>query len=279
MKGLLTVLVASLCALPAIAEAPLKRLTLRQDLLGWEAIGRVEIDGRGYCTGVLVAPDMVLTAAHCLYDGSDGYAAPAGLRFRAGLRDGVSLAESGAARAVVHPAYAPGGDAATRIRYDVGLIQLAQPVSLSTAAPFQAVRLADGARDLTVVSYGQGRDAALSWDEDCAMLGRQQGLIAFDCDVTFGSSGAPIFRRTGGRAELVSLVSGGVMDQGRRLAFGMELPAAVADLRAALRRGEGVAVAAGSGSGQTGGRVLAPTPGLARTGASGAKFVTPKGGS
>jgi len=128
---------------------------------------------------VLIAPDLVLTAAHCLYGGGEDYAAPDGLRFRAGLRDGVALADSGAARAVVHPAYSPGGDAATHIRYDVGLIQLAQPVSLSTAAPFQAVRLADVAQDLTVVSYGQGRDEALSWDEDCTMLGRQQGLIDF----------------------------------------------------------------------------------------------------
>ena len=275
MNRLLTAVLAGLLALPAAAEAPMKRLTLRQDLLGWEAIGRVEIDRRGYCTRVLIAPDLVLTAAHCLYGGGEDYAAPDGLRFRAGLRDGVALADSGAARAVVHPAYSPGGDAATHIRYDVGLIQLAQPVSLSTAAPFQAVRLADEAQDLTVVSYGQGRDEALSWDEDCTMLGRQQGLIAFDCDVTFGSSGAPVFRRTGGRAELVSLVSSGVMDEGRRLAFGMELPAAIAELKAALRRGNGVAATVAAGSGQAAARVLPPTTGLARTGPNGAKFLKP----
>lgn len=256
-----------LAALPAAADAPLKRLTLRQDLLGWEAVGRVEVGGRGYCTGVLIAADLVLTAAHCLLAGDDGYAPPASLRFRAGLRDGVALAESRALRTVVHPAYAPHGDAAAHIRHDVGLMQLATPVPVSMAAPFQAVALADGARDLTVVSYGQGRDEALSWDQRCTMLGRREGLIAFDCDVTFGSSGAPVFRRTGGRGELVSLVSGGVTDTGERLAFGMELPRAVADLKAALRRGDG-AVAADPAAAGAPGRARHPAPG-------GAKFVRP----
>ncbi len=273
MRILVAALGLLLAALPAAADAPLKRLTLRQDLLGWEAIGRVEIGGRGYCTGVLIAADLVLTAAHCLLAGGESLAAPGSLRFRAGLRDGVALAESQARRAVVHPSYAPGGDAADRIRHDVGLIELATPVPVSAASPFQAVALADGARDLTVVSYGQGRDEALSRDESCSVLGRAEGLIAFDCDVTFGSSGAPVFRRTGGRAELVSLVSGGVTETGERLAFGMERPRAVADLKAALRRGEGAAAevpAAGAAA-----RILRPAPGLKRQAAGGAKFVRP----
>lgn len=102
MRAFLASAALLLTTLPAAAEAPLKRLTLRQDLLGWEAVGRVEIDGRGYCTGVLVAADLVLTAAHCLSSADGTLAAPATLRFRAGLRDGVALAESGILRIVVH---------------------------------------------------------------------------------------------------------------------------------------------------------------------------------
>ena len=262
-----------LLAGPLHADAPLKRLTLRHDLLGWEAVGRVEIGRTGYCTGVLIAPDLVLTAAHCLLAGRDGYAEVSQMRFRAGLRDGAALAESSVQRMLVHPAYDPrSADRARQIRWDVGLMQLSSPVSVTTAAPFPTATLADGARGLSVVSYGLGRDDALSWDEDCGVVGRRGGLIAFDCDVTFGSSGAPVFHRTGGRAALVSLVSAGVPDGGKRLAFGMELSEAVADLKAALRRGEGV----GSGApASDGARVVRPAPGFGAGASGGAKFLRP----
>ncbi len=162
IRPLLGALVLLLLAAPLRAEAPMKRLTLRQDLLGWEAVGRVEIGRTGYCTGVLIAPDLVLTAAHCLLGGRDGYVEASQLRFRAGLRDGVALAESGVQRMLVHPSYDPqGADRARQIRWDVGLIQLSNPVSVTTAAPFRTAALGDGARGLSVVSYGHGRRRGL----------------------------------------------------------------------------------------------------------------------
>lgn len=258
-----------IAAVPALAEAPMKRLTLRQDLLGWEAIGRVDVGPSSYCTGVLIAPDLVLTAAHCLPDG----AGPTGeMRFRAGLSDGTALAEAPVARAVAHPRYdRTERDLTKRVRYDAALLQLAVPVPLSVAAPFQVAGLAGGARDLSVVSYGQGRDEALSWDEDCGVVGRLPGLIAFDCDVTFGSSGAPVFHRAGGRASIVSLVSAGGMTELGRLAVGMELPPVVADLRSALRQ---ASTAPRSGA-VTGARRIAPSTGFGATGAGGAKVLRP----
>ena len=179
---------------PALAEAPLKRLTLRQDLLGWEAVGRVEMGDKGYCTGVLIAPDLVLTAA-----------------------------------------------------------------------PFEVAALAPRARDLSVVSYGRGRDDALSLDDACRVRGHARGLIAFDCDVTFGSSGAPVFQRKGNRAAIVSLVSMGGNLEGEAMAFGMELPQAVAELKAALARGEGASA----------GQPKAPVAAGGRRSAGGAKFLSP----
>lgn len=269
MRGLAALVALILLASPSWAEAPLKRLTLRQDILGWEAVGRVELGQNGYCTGVLIAPDLVLTAAHCLVTPGDGYVRPGDVTFRAGLSDGKALAESAAARIVVHPGYDPATrDLERSTRYDLGLVELATPVPLSTAAPFEVASLAPDARELSVVSYGRGRDDALSWDDACRVRGRARGLIAFDCDVTFGSSGAPVFHRSGNRATIVSLVSKGGGLGEERIAFGMELPQAVAELKAALRGGEGAVAGRGAGPGSG-------TGGTGARGAGGARFLKP----
>ena len=65
-------LAVGLAALPTTAVASdFVRLTDRDDLFGWEAVGRGDLAGTGFCTGVLIATNLVLTAAHCLYDAKD----------------------------------------------------------------------------------------------------------------------------------------------------------------------------------------------------------------
>jgi protease YdgD len=50
------------------------------------------------------------------------------------------------------------------------------------------------------------------------MLARQDDILAFDCDVTFGSSGAPVFRIDGSRIRIVSVVwAGHAREDGDRL--------------------------------------------------------------
>ena len=271
MRALIILLAMHLGA-PALAEtAPLKRLTLRHDVLGFEAVGRLDIGSKGYCTGVLIAPDMVLTAAHCLFDRNTGTMEDiAGVRFRAGLRDGVAIAESSVARAVAHPAYDPRySDKLSSIRNDVALLELAQPIPAATAAPFAVRQLGPGAREVSVVSFARGRDTAPSWQDGCRVIGREQNLMAFDCDVHFGSSGAPVFDRSGGRPGIVAIISSGSKQDGRTVSVGMTLPGPIADLREALRTGHGVRTAGGKPDI----RARRIAPGTKSSG--GARFVRP----
>lgn len=269
LQAISTALLLFLSATPVISQGSgLIRLTDRDDLFGWEAVGRVEIGTTGYCTGVLIAPDLVLTAAHCVYDKNDRVVQPANLTFRAGLRDGTAIAERGVGRLVAHPQYDPRlSFSAETIRYDTALLELSTPIPTSVANPFVLHGGAGKGQRVSVVSYGRGRDAALSWQRDCGVLWRAQGLMSFDCNITYGSSGAPVFLRDGGRARILSLVSGGNVGSGAHVAYGMELPALVSRMkrdlrampRAALKPGNIRRLKVGQGGG-----------------ASGAKFAKPK---
>lgn len=256
-------------ATAAAAGSGLVRLTDRDDLLGWEAVGRLDMAGSGFCSGTLIAPDLVLTAAHCVHDPRSGEMLQAGrLTFRAGLRDGVSIADRGVAQIAVPAGYAKQRERTMdKVRADVALLRLSAPILSGEADPFV---LHDGAAPggaVSVASYGQGRSEALSRQRSCQVVAAADDLMAFDCDVTFGSSGAPVFVKTGSRVRIVSVISGMAEMSGRQVAIGMALPAVVAGLKADLRRDAAAArpaasarrIRVGGGGGD----------------ASGAKFVRP----
>jgi len=233
---------AAVAPVAAQSDSNLRRLTTRSDVFGWEGVGRVDLGDGGFCTGVLLRPDIVLTAGHCLYDPDTGERNdPTKIVFKSGLRDGKSVAERKVAHAVTHPDYQyTGDDAALKVRYDVALLQLDSPIPAAMAAPY-LVQSFDGlGGEVAVVSYARGREKALSQQRHCGVLGRRDGLISFSCDVTFGSSGAPVFDMSGRRARIVSIISSGGHYNGEKVSFGMELPVLVSDLYSAFQTGQGV---------------------------------------
>ncbi|WP_328593381.1 trypsin-like serine peptidase [Tritonibacter aquimaris] len=230
-------------------QSGLRRLDNRGDLLGWEAVGRLDLSGKGYCTATLIASDLVLTAAHCVY-AKDGTLIPAEkILFRAGLSDGVALAERQALQVEPHAKYHPSeGKKWDRVRHDVALIRLKEPISTSIADPFVLHSGRDFGNNLSVTSYGRGRSAAPSRQRHCALVKRYRDLFVIDCDVTFGSSGAPVFSKVGGRGRIVSIVSQVSTSKEGGLAYGMTLPKRVAELKAQMRLNRVYAPAAEAGT-------------------------------
>jgi hypothetical protein len=75
------------------------------------AVGVILRGGVAVCTGALIAPDLVVTAAHCLEpEGSGGD--PTRIRFRTGAYPGTRRWRIGAVRIVRHPLYPGAGESA-----------------------------------------------------------------------------------------------------------------------------------------------------------------------
>lgn len=212
---LVTAPAAAAAELPSGIKGPDDRAEVDARGYPWSAIGRLKGPAGLVCTGTLVAPATVLTAAHCLWDAGRGdWTDAADLTFSVGYRAGWRLGTTPVTSYAVASGYR--GDLAHDLRRgenDWALVHLAEPLGLRAGwlgllplAPETWPRLAERRPVVIAAGFSADRPLTLSAHIGCRLLGwAERGLIAHDCDATEGDSGAPLFAWVDGAFRILGL--------------------------------------------------------------------------
>lgn len=175
----------------------------------WNMIGFLDLSENS-CTGVLIGPATVLTAAHCI--AADGVIEAPPVEFLAGYDRGNSVA-----RAAVTGYHIPGGWlAGEQEGMDFAFVYLAEPIGERTGwmdvtglSPDEiAAYRAGGGPDIMQAGYSYDRHGVLTGNLDCPFieLGPDSTLV-HECDTLQGDSGSPLFIEDGGRYRIIGVES------------------------------------------------------------------------
>ena len=184
--------VAFACAVVLLASqtAAETRLVAGRSLPQFNAVGRLisgDTEKRSGCSGTLIAPDLVLTAGHCVPRNPDVSARElAKITFAAGWGNDEATAIRQAVVVYRHPEQPPGQVSLRTIFADVALVRLARPVT--NVAPMPLGPRPAALSDLIIAGYPNHTNQALTLIDACGHFTPRDRLLFLTCPVIGGNS-------------------------------------------------------------------------------------------
>ncbi len=202
------------------------------DTYPWSAVGKLFNSIGGSCTAAAIAPDRVLTAAHCLYAfRTRHFLQPESIHFLLGYARGDYRIHARVSGFAIGPGYDPADETKTAAA-DWAVLTLAEPLPASVRPIPLATRIPSGGRAIEIGGFAQDRAYLMTADTQCRLLGPSSGtsVLAHDCVIAHGDSGAPLLLTTdGGGVEAFAVTVGFWTVAGRQVGIAAPVTATVVE--------------------------------------------------
>ena len=195
----------------------------------WLSIGKLFNSVGGACTAVVIAPDQVLTAAHCLYAfRTQRWLRADAIHFLLGYARGRYSRHVRVERIRIGPGYDPANEVRTAAS-DWAVLILGAPLPARVRPVEVAEALPPAGRTIAIGGFAQDRAYVMTADTQCRLGPTLAGgtLLSHDCAIQHGDSGAPLLVMADGVVKAFGVTVGFLKTGGRQVSIAAPVTTAI----------------------------------------------------